>query len=199
MPPAPLWLHRLAHIRATLVAWPASVLDRAAIEQLFGLKRRSAIHLLAALDGYKVGKTYVVERATLLTRLDEIAGPKIERAAVQRRIQVRNHLREMKVHAKPRLIRIEPLPPAQPGGHGLPAGVTLESTPEDDGSRMVFAYHSAKELLGQVYALATAAATDYAAFEEALGLGMTSAHAMGIEPGGAKNPVGARLEEGEPG
>ena len=195
MPPHPLWHRRLAEIRHILEQWPAPILDRAAIEQLFGVRRRSAITLLAALDGYKVGKTYLVERATLLARLEEIAGPKIERAATRRRVQVSDHLKAMKALAKPTLIRIAlPPPPAQLEDPRLPAGVTVAATIEEGGNRMVFAYQSAKELLGQIYTLATTAANDYAAFERAIIVETRHQDAV-VRPVGAEHPVGSTQAE----
>ena len=45
-------------------------LDRPAIEQLFSIRRRQAIRVLAAASGYQVGKTFVVERQALIDFLE---------------------------------------------------------------------------------------------------------------------------------
>ena len=46
--------------------WPLHpFLTRAAVEKLFGLKRRQAIELMHSVEGYQIGKTLVVDRARL--------------------------------------------------------------------------------------------------------------------------------------
>ena len=68
MPNKPSWLLRVNDILADL-ARPelASVpfLSRAAIENLFGLKRRQSIQIMHAVGGFQIGKAFVVARSDL--------------------------------------------------------------------------------------------------------------------------------------
>jgi hypothetical protein len=43
--------------------------DRAVIEQIFGLKRRQAIELLHQFGGYQAGRTFLLDRVRLLEAL----------------------------------------------------------------------------------------------------------------------------------
>ena len=68
MPNKPSWLLRVTQIlkdldREEMAAHP--FLTRAAVEKLFGLKRRQAIELMHSVESYQIGKTLVVGRAKL--------------------------------------------------------------------------------------------------------------------------------------
>jgi len=68
VPNKPSWLLRVNEILEDLngpqmAAHP--FLTRAAVEELFGLKRRQAIELMHSVEGYRIGKAFVVGRAEL--------------------------------------------------------------------------------------------------------------------------------------
>lgn len=69
MPAKSEWLLRLPEIRAELERLDVSVVDRAGIERIFGLKRRRAIELMHQFGGYQTGRTFLLERARLLEAL----------------------------------------------------------------------------------------------------------------------------------
>ena len=61
------------------------VIDRAAVERLFGLRRRQAIELLNRLGGYQAGRTFVIGREQLIAQLDSIAaGAEYQQEAARR-------------------------------------------------------------------------------------------------------------------
>jgi hypothetical protein len=66
MPARPEWLLRLPEIRAELEHLEVSVVDRAMIERLFCLKRRRAIELMHQFGGYQTGRSFLVERRSIL-------------------------------------------------------------------------------------------------------------------------------------
>jgi len=66
VPNKPSWLLRVNEILEDLIGPKMAshpFLTRAAVEELFGLKRRQAIELMHSVDGYRIGKTFVVGRA----------------------------------------------------------------------------------------------------------------------------------------
>jgi hypothetical protein len=85
MPSNPAWLHRVPEICAELSALRAPVVDRAAVERMFGLRRRQAIELLHRVGGYQVGRTFVVDRLQLIAELEQMqSAPEFEPARRQR-------------------------------------------------------------------------------------------------------------------
>ena len=59
----------LAEIVAQIAALEAPVVDRAVLEQVFGVRRRRAVELMAGFGDYQVGRTFVVDRQKLLAAL----------------------------------------------------------------------------------------------------------------------------------
>jgi hypothetical protein len=61
------------------------VVDRAAIERLFGLPRRQAIGLMNRFGGYQAGRTFLITRDQLLAQLDAIAAGDVYQQEATRR------------------------------------------------------------------------------------------------------------------
>ena len=87
----PCWYSRVPQILSQLQAPGAPpLLDRTAVESLFGVRRRQAIRILGSARGYQVGKTFIVERQALaqfLQQLDQSGAPR-EAAAKKQRIAI---------------------------------------------------------------------------------------------------------------
>ena len=66
MPMKKMWLLRLPEIRTELEALPAPVIDRAMIEQIFGVRRRRALQLMQYFGGWQSGQACLVDRLDLL-------------------------------------------------------------------------------------------------------------------------------------
>ena len=81
MPAKPEWLLRLPEIRAELEHLEVSVVDRAMIERIFGLKRRRAIELLHQFGGYQAGRTFLVPESGAFSLAKR--GPRGELAAIR--------------------------------------------------------------------------------------------------------------------
>ena len=96
MPSKPSWLLRVNGIledlnKPDLASLP--FLTRAAIERLFALKRRQAIRLMHSLEGYQVGKAFVVDRAKLVRWLrsarlgEQVWNEQVRRSRVEESIE----------------------------------------------------------------------------------------------------------------
>jgi len=86
MPTPRTWLPRITEIIEILRLSPAKELDRAAIEKLFEIQRRSAITLIKQVGALKRGDHHVVARKSLLTWVQHIEAT--ESQEVERRRQV---------------------------------------------------------------------------------------------------------------
>lgn len=62
------------------------VIDRACVEALFGVRRRRAIELMHRFGGYQAGKTFFLDRTSLLRQLEAIgAGAPFRQERTRRR------------------------------------------------------------------------------------------------------------------
>jgi len=138
-------------------------LDRAAIESLFGLRRRQAIHLLGRLGGYQAGKTFVVPREAVVRFLRDPARQAAARGEKARFERVRNALAGARGDLQRRRIAI----PTGPENTitdlaGLPPGIRLES------GRLTVEFGTAVELLEKLFALSQALTNDFETLERRL-------------------------------
>ena len=166
MPATPGWHAHLPTIRRTLTAMTATPwLDRAAIERLFGLRARQANYLMRGFPGRRLGTSVVVDREALVAHLDTLAEPRgLAAAPTQRKASVLEAIQELRRAPRPRPIRpVLPAPPVAEGVSALPAGVRLAAPGE-----LTLAFASPEELLGQILALAQAAAAHFAGFAQSL-------------------------------
>jgi hypothetical protein len=163
MPDQPSWIDRLPEITRALEAPDAPpFLDRPAIEQLFGLRRRQSIALLRRLGGYQVGKTFLVDRAVLLAFLRD---PQRRRAADDEAGRFRNvgellaqarqqrHFQRISIPAAARLFHLD--------FAGLPQGIDFSP------GELRIHFDHPHQLLEKLFALSQALANDYETFEAA--------------------------------
>ena len=76
MPAQPAWFHRLEEILSDLRSMTSTHLDRAAVEELFRVRRHRARQVMAGLEGLRVGNAAAVSRAALIVRLEQmVASP----------------------------------------------------------------------------------------------------------------------------
>ena len=159
MPDYPSWIERVPHIRATLEAPTAPpFLDRAAIEQLFGLRRRQAIALLGRCGGYQLGRTFLVSRESLLAFVREPSRATLQHQVQARRQRVREALEETGEPAA-RARGQQPIPVAPRSlpyrADALPAGVQLMP------GQLTLRFATAEQLLSQLYEVAQILLHDY--------------------------------------
>jgi hypothetical protein len=163
MPKLPLWYRRVPEILGQLRSPGAPpFLDRPAIEQLFQVRRRQAIRLLGSMHGYQVGKTFLVDRASLIDFLDglEKSGAAPEARARQSRVAVA--LNEVANYAAAQRVQIRTSPDVfrrRPAN--LPAAIEIVAP-----GKLQISYHGAEDLLSQIVELASAATNDFSGFRK---------------------------------
>lgn len=159
MPAKPRWFTRIPEIVERLNGLTCPVVDRETVEDLFGLGRRQAIHLLSRFGGFQLGRTYAVDRAYLVQQLQDLRrDPDWWRETARRRRFART-LSELRSASRAAQVTLpaEPLAP-----RGFPPGVYVEA------GELRVRFESAVELLGKLYAVAQVAAEDLDAFQTAL-------------------------------
>jgi hypothetical protein len=166
MPGRPLWYARLHEIRTALARSQAPVLDRAAIERLFGLKRRQAINLMSHFEGYLSGRHWLISRQKILDQLDRVANA----PGYGKQLRAKRNLSAYVETVKAARIELErPIQEPdqdqwpQPTNSPLPMGVVCPRP-----GRMVIDYENVDALLATLNALALAAVADFAEFSEAV-------------------------------
>ena len=160
MPAKAQWLLHVPRILAELAALDVPVVDRAVCERVFGVRRRRAIDLIRAFGGYQAGRTFLVDRAKLLTQLEQLRDSpdfKMEWQRKQRLTERLEAIRRLQAAARVSVpVGIEALSRRLPD---LPPGVSL--TPGE----LHIGFASPEELLTKLFVLAQAIANDYEAFE----------------------------------
>src|SRR5437868_610147 len=157
MPTKKTWLLRLTEIREELTAMQVPVVDRAIFERLFGVRRRRAIQLLHFFNGYQSGRTFLIDRLSLIEQLvplEASAEFAVEQRRRQRLVESLEKLRRSRAGARV----IIPVEAVSQTGAGLPPGVQLEP------GMLRVGFDDARDLLGKLYALAQAAAAAFEAF-----------------------------------
>jgi hypothetical protein len=134
------------------------VLDRECVESVFGIRRRRAHALMQHCGGYQAGRTWLVERSTLLQYLRQQRRDPAFAWEGQRRRQLAESLAQAKrlAQAQAVLIPVAETPASPPGL--LPAGCLWE------GGRLSIEFGSAEELLTRLYELSCNIAGDYESF-----------------------------------
>jgi hypothetical protein len=161
MPDQPTWIESVPKILETLEKPGAPpFLDRPAVEALFGVRRRQAIHLLRRFGGYQVGKTFLVPREAVVGYLREPGRWSAATDEKGRFERVASALGEARAELHQRRIPI----PAQTETlemefAGLPPGIRLET------GQLVIQFERPVELLEKLFALSQAFANDYQTFE----------------------------------
>lgn len=158
MPAQPSWFVRVPDILTTLRDEDCPpLLDRAAIELLFGLRRRQAIRLMGVSGGYQVGRTFLVDRQGLIAFLEKVAKTGAVDRAVQRKERILENLNASSRRQRHRETRISTAPDAlERRPAGLPATIQVVGP-----GKLQISYRSASDLLAQVVELTSAAVNDY--------------------------------------
>jgi hypothetical protein len=157
VPPTPAWMARLPQIRAQLEELDSPALDRAMIEELFGLSRRSAIRLMGSLGKPEPGKAMLIKHHRLLAMLDDLLATRPVQGEIVRKRELRAKLAALEREAQPRTTPITP--PSPDPTQVWPQGVTLDAP-----GALTIRFRSPVELLGVVLALAEDAAGNYESF-----------------------------------
>jgi hypothetical protein len=143
----------------------APVIDRAMLEKLLGIHRRAAIRLMHRFAGYQCGKTFLIERATLIRELRHIAAGEPHYYETARRERLAKQLDETRRACAARRIQIVRAPDvAYRELDGLPATIRLAP------GKLEIACTDVQDLLRQLMELAQAVANDFEKFSAAVGV-----------------------------
>jgi hypothetical protein len=162
MPAQPSWYLRVPEILGRLsVPTAPPFLDRPAIEQLFGVSRRQAIRLMGGSNGYQIGKTFLVDRHSLVAFLENVEKSGAAPQARARKQRVLTALHEAANQTAARRIQIRTDLPSDSGRDGaeLPAAIELVAP-----GKLQITYSGAEDLLARIVELAASATNDFPAF-----------------------------------
>ena len=179
MPTKKTWLLRLPEIRQELAAMKVPVVDRAVFERLFGVRRRRAIQLLHYFHGFQSGRTFLIDRISLLEQLaplQDCAEFAVEQRRRQRLVESLDALRRARAGTRVMIPVV-----ADTGGHGvrLPPGVHVEP-----GSLRI-CFDDIRDLLSKLYSVSQVAAADFERFRAAIEEPEPACQAVpGGDPGG---------------
>jgi hypothetical protein len=164
MPAKPFWFLRVSEITSELRQLTVPVVDRAIVEELFRLKRRQAIELMHRFGGYQAGRTFLIDRAHLIQRLQELASGAEFEFEVCRRERLGEYLEDMRRQRRAIQVRF---PVAREAFsrkvRDLPDGVLLRP------GRLEVDFKGTEDLLTKLFDLAQAASNDFERFESITG------------------------------
>ena len=160
MPAKAEWLLRLPEILAALRVLDIPVVDRAAIQRLFGFQRRRAIQFMHQQDGYQSGHSFLVDRLRLIAQLEVLQHGDGFHQESRRRMNLEETVERARRHAVATRVKI----PVEPGAwntriQALPPGIQLKP-----GSLRV-EFRDPQELLQKLFALSQGIANDFECFE----------------------------------
>ena len=71
MPRKSEWIEQLPAALDELRAFPGLVVDRAILEKVLRIERRTAIRLMNRFGGFQTGKTFLIDRLQLIEQLEQ--------------------------------------------------------------------------------------------------------------------------------
>jgi hypothetical protein len=168
VPDHPTWLERIPAVLKKLQKPDAPpFLDRAAVEALFGVRRRQAILLLHRWQGYQLGRALVASRESILSDLEQLRYREALEEQNERQERVAAALGEARqALTLPRIAVPAPQKLSDITFAGLPPGIRLER------GRLTVEFASAQDLVEKLFTLAQAFANDYESLSTALGEGV---------------------------
>jgi len=156
----PRWWQHIPEIRQVLADVNLPVIDRAAVERLFGLRRRQAIELMNRFGGYQAGRTFVISREQVIAALDAIADGGEFRLELGRRERLATSLEKIQRTRQAEAVRIPVLPEVFGSRiEALEPGVQLRP------GKLEIEFAGPEDLLRKLFSLAQAVSNDYTAFE----------------------------------
>ena len=110
MPRQSEWLLRLPAIRSELEALSVPVVDRSIFEKVFGVRRRRAIQLMHRFGGFQSGKTFWIERSSLLRQLESLEASGEVSSDLRRRERLSSQLDQVRQYARAARVPIAAAP-----------------------------------------------------------------------------------------
>ena len=163
MPRKTEWIEQLPAALEELRAFPAPVVDRAVLEKVLRIKRRTAIRLMNRFGGFQTGKTFLIDRLQLIEQLEQLdrgADVTFER---DRRARLSEELEKTRRLAPGRKVRVDVMPDVRNRRmKDLPAGIHLQP------GELRIEFYGAEDLLRHLFELSQAMVNDFGRFKEAV-------------------------------
>lgn len=154
------WIEQVPAALEELRAFPAPVIDRAILEKLLGVERRTAIRLMGRFGGFQTGRTFLIDRLQLIAQLERIARGEDFAIERDRRARLSDELEKTRRLAPGRKVRIDTAADVRDRLLAdLPAGIHLKP------GELRIEFFGAEDLLRHLYELAQAITNDYDLFQ----------------------------------
>jgi hypothetical protein len=145
-----------------LAASGLPVIDRAAVECLFGLRRRQAIELMNRFGGYQAGRTLLIGSDQLIAQLDAVAAGDDCQQEASRRKRLAATVESVRRTRESEAVRI-PISPAIFATRMATLGPHVRLRP----GKLEIDFAGPEDLLQKLFTLAQAVSNDYPGFERA--------------------------------
>jgi hypothetical protein len=158
----PRWWNRIPDICVALAESERPVIDRSAVETLFGLRRRQAINVLIRFGAYQLGRTFLIGREQLIERLAALHAGDDCQFEVARRERVSAEIAKIQRTRRSEGVRI---PVTQ---DVFSASMrTLSPDVQLRPGKLNVEFAGPEDLLRKLFCLSQCVANDYAHFERA--------------------------------
>ena len=162
MPANPEWLLQLPEICARLDEMEVPVVDRLILERIFGVSRRRAIQLMHTFGGYLAGRTFLIDRLHLISKLHGIESGAEFVGEQSRRERLGARMEQVRRARAGSCVRIPVTPEILSSRVArLPSGIALQP------GRLLIEFATTEDLLVKLVALAQAATNDFNGFATA--------------------------------
>jgi hypothetical protein len=151
MPRNPEWYQQIPDALAMIRTFSVPVVDRAGLEKLLQVSRRTAIRIMHRFGGYQAGRTFLIARDDLLGHLEAIRDGDTYRGESRRRERLDRALQKRVVIQATPVLRDRTL-------SNLPSGVKLERR------RLEISFESTEDLLRQLFEFSQVISDDYDSF-----------------------------------
>jgi dephospho-CoA kinase len=161
MPRQAEWFQELPAALEALEQLTTPVIDRATLERLLRIHRRTAIRLMQRFGGYQAGKTFLISRPTLIRQLKRVAASGAYSIETARRERFSAELERTRGLSFARTVRIDAAPEIRERLlKELPIGIHLKP------GELRIEFSDAEDLLRRLYELSQAMVYDFTRFRD---------------------------------
>jgi hypothetical protein len=163
MPRKAEWTEQLRDALDELRKFPAPVIDRAVLERVLRVERRTAIRLMNRFGGFQSGRTFLIDRLQLIAQLEQLDRGDDATAERERRTRLADELEKTRRLAPGRKVRIDTAADVRDRVmKDLPAGIHLRP------GELRIEFFGAEDLLRHLFELSQAMVNDFARFQAAV-------------------------------
>jgi hypothetical protein len=163
MPRKSEWTEQLPSALEELRQFTTPVVDRAILEKVLRIERRTAIRLMNRFGGFQTGKTFLIDRLQLIGKLEELDRGDEVTFERDRRARLADELEKTRRLAPGRKVRIDVAPDVRDRRmKDLPAGIHLQP------GELRIDFYGAEDLLRHLFELSQGMANDFVRFQSAI-------------------------------